>query len=57
LVTLRAMGCHVGQGFFLARPAPAAAIDVLLAAGMPLPHVGLFHVIDEPQLDFAGYAS
>jgi EAL domain-containing protein (putative c-di-GMP-specific phosphodiesterase class I) len=56
LDTLRAMGCHVGQGFFLARPAPAEAIDVLLAAGMPLPHVGLFHVIDEPQLDFAGLA-
>ena len=53
LITLRAMGCHVGQGFFLARPAPAEAIDALLAAGMPLPHVGLFHVIDEPQLDFA----
>jgi EAL domain-containing protein (putative c-di-GMP-specific phosphodiesterase class I) len=30
---LRGLGCFTGQGFFLARPAPAAAIEALMAAG------------------------
>jgi EAL domain-containing protein (putative c-di-GMP-specific phosphodiesterase class I) len=41
LARLRAMGCHMGQGFLLSRPVSADAIDALLAAPMPLPHIGL----------------
>jgi diguanylate cyclase (GGDEF)-like protein len=41
LSRLRAMGCTLGQGFLLSRPVPADAIDALLAAPMPLPHVEL----------------
>jgi len=41
LSRLRAMGCHIGQGFLLSRPEPAEAIEVLLSSSMPLPHVGL----------------
>jgi diguanylate cyclase (GGDEF)-like protein len=41
LARLRAMGCTLGQGFLLSRPVPAEAIEALLAAPMPLPHVGL----------------
>jgi diguanylate cyclase (GGDEF)-like protein len=35
---LRRLGCSMGQGYLLARPAPAPAIEALLAAG------GLLHV-------------
>jgi diguanylate cyclase (GGDEF)-like protein len=41
LLRLRVMGCHVGQGFLLSRPGSTEAIEALLAAPMPLPHVGL----------------
>jgi diguanylate cyclase (GGDEF)-like protein len=41
LARLRAMGCVLGQGFLLSRPAPADAIDALLATPVPLPHIGL----------------
>jgi EAL domain-containing protein (putative c-di-GMP-specific phosphodiesterase class I) len=37
LVRLRAAGCKVGQGFLFSRPVPAPAIEVLLAAPIPLP--------------------
>jgi diguanylate cyclase (GGDEF)-like protein len=47
LARLRAMGCHIGQGFLLSRPVSADAIDALLAAPMPLAHIGLWdEVID-----------
>jgi EAL domain-containing protein (putative c-di-GMP-specific phosphodiesterase class I) len=36
LEQLRALGCDQGQGYFLARPAPADAITALLEAGGPL---------------------
>lgn len=36
LELLRALDCHMGQGYFLARPAPAEMIVALLAAGTPL---------------------
>jgi diguanylate cyclase (GGDEF)-like protein len=38
LELLRGLGCHRGQGFLLARPTSAEALDLLLAAG------GLIHV-------------
>jgi diguanylate cyclase (GGDEF)-like protein len=41
LSRLRAMGCTLGQGFLLSRPVPSEAIEALLAAPMPLPHIGL----------------
>lgn len=41
LSRLRAMGCHVGQGFLLSRPVSADAIDALLAVPMPLPHIAM----------------
>ena len=37
LARLQALGCPTGQGFLLSRPVPAAAIDELLAAPVPLP--------------------
>ena len=37
LARLQALGCPTGQGFLLSRPVPAAAIDELLAAPIPLP--------------------
>jgi diguanylate cyclase (GGDEF)-like protein len=41
LCRLRAMGCRVGQGFLLSRPITADAVDALLAAPMPFPHITL----------------
>jgi EAL domain-containing protein (putative c-di-GMP-specific phosphodiesterase class I) len=41
LVRLRAAGCRVGQGFLFSRPVPAHAIEVLLAAPIPLPDFAL----------------
>ena len=41
LSRLQTMGCRLGQGFLLSRPVSAEAIDALLAAPMPLPHLGL----------------
>jgi diguanylate cyclase (GGDEF)-like protein len=37
LELLRAVGCSTGQGFLLARPAPPAVIEAILAAGGLLP--------------------
>ena len=34
---LRAMGCNIGQGFLLYRPAPAALVEGFLATPKPLP--------------------
>ncbi len=36
LARVQALGCRTGQGFLLARPQSAAAIDELLAASLPL---------------------
>jgi diguanylate cyclase (GGDEF)-like protein len=41
LCRLREMGCHIGQGFLLSRPVTADAVDALLAAPMPFPHISL----------------
>jgi diguanylate cyclase len=41
LVRLRAAGCRIGQGFLFSRPVSAEAIEVLLAAPIPLPVVAL----------------
>jgi len=41
LCRLRAMGCRVGQGFLLSRPITADAVDALLAAPLPFPHIAL----------------
>jgi diguanylate cyclase (GGDEF)-like protein len=40
LELLRSVGCSTGQGFLLARPAPPAVIETILAAG------GLLHVTE-----------
>jgi EAL domain-containing protein (putative c-di-GMP-specific phosphodiesterase class I) len=45
LTRLRLMGCDMGQGFLLSRPASADAIDALLATPLPLPHIVLREVI------------
>jgi EAL domain-containing protein (putative c-di-GMP-specific phosphodiesterase class I) len=37
LSRLRAMGCSIGQGFLLHRPAPATLVEGLLATPKPLP--------------------
>jgi diguanylate cyclase (GGDEF)-like protein len=39
LVQLRSLGCHLGQGFLMSRPVAAEAIEMLLAAPIPFPHV------------------
>ena len=41
LTRLRAMGCHVGQGFLLSRPMTVDGIEALLAAPIPLAHIGI----------------
>jgi diguanylate cyclase (GGDEF)-like protein len=50
LVRLRAAGCKVGQGFLFSRPVPPQAIEVLLAAPIPLPVFALPSELDVPQL-------
>jgi diguanylate cyclase (GGDEF)-like protein len=39
LAQLRALGCHLGQGFLMSRPVAPEAIENLLAAAVPFPHV------------------
>ncbi len=39
LAQLRALGCHLGQGFLMSRPVTPDAIENLLAAAVPFPHV------------------
>ena len=39
LAQLRALGCHLGQGFLMSRPVAPEAIENLLAAPIPFPHV------------------
>ena len=39
LAELRALGCHLGQGFLMSRPVAPQAIEPLLAAPIPFPHV------------------
>jgi len=53
LARLRVMGCHIGQGFLLSRPVSTEAIDALLAAPTPLPHVGLSGAVTRPILTSA----
>jgi diguanylate cyclase (GGDEF)-like protein len=48
LSRLRAMGCRIGQGFLLSRPVPAGAIDALLAASLPMPHITLERSVHVP---------
>jgi EAL domain-containing protein (putative c-di-GMP-specific phosphodiesterase class I) len=54
---LRAMGCRIGQGFLLARPVSADAIDALLASPMPLPHIPLSDAVNREQLAAATAAA
>ena len=55
LVRLRAAGCKIGQGFLFSRPVSAQAIEVLLAAPIPLPVVALAggHGVPHPGLNVA----
>ena len=39
LAQLRALGCHLGQGFLMSRPVAPEAIEHLLAAPIPFPDV------------------
>jgi diguanylate cyclase (GGDEF)-like protein len=39
LAQLRSLGCHLGQGFLMSRPVASAAIEGLLAAAIPFPHL------------------
>ena len=39
LAQLRALGCHLGQGFLMSRPVAPEAIESLLAVAIPFPHV------------------
>jgi EAL domain-containing protein (putative c-di-GMP-specific phosphodiesterase class I) len=54
LTRLRAMGCRIGQGFLLSRPVSADAVDELLAASMPLPHLALYESVGGTPLPAAG---
>jgi EAL domain-containing protein (putative c-di-GMP-specific phosphodiesterase class I) len=51
LSRLQTMGCQLGQGFLLSRPVSGEAIDALLAAPMPLPHVGLGEPVHRARPD------
>jgi EAL domain-containing protein (putative c-di-GMP-specific phosphodiesterase class I) len=53
LVRLRAAGCKVGQGFLFSRPVSAQAIEVLLAAPIPLPVFALAGDHGVPHLGFS----
>jgi diguanylate cyclase (GGDEF)-like protein len=46
MARLRAMGCQLGQGFLLSRPASAEGIEGLLAAPIPLADIGLREVLN-----------
>ena len=46
LEQLRALGCHMGQGFLLSRPRPADTIEAMLA--WPLPDMRLYTVPNQP---------
>ncbi len=46
LEQLRALGCHMGQGFLLSRPRPADTIEAMLA--WPLPDMRLYSVPNQP---------
>jgi diguanylate cyclase (GGDEF)-like protein len=46
LARLLAMGCQLGQGFLFSRPVSSEAIEALLAAPMPFPHVALSDAVD-----------
>ena len=46
LAQLRALGCHLGQGFLMSRPVAPEAIENLLAAAVPFPHVEFDATID-----------
>jgi diguanylate cyclase (GGDEF)-like protein len=46
LAQLRALGCHLGQGFLLSRPVAAEAIETLLKATVPFPHLEFGATID-----------
>jgi EAL domain len=56
LARLRVMGCHIGQGFLLSRPVSTEAIDALLAAPTPLPHIGLSGAVTRPILTSATWS-
>jgi diguanylate cyclase (GGDEF)-like protein len=38
---LRAIGCHLGQGFLMSRPRPPEIIETLLGDANPFPHLNL----------------
>lgn len=46
LAQLRSLGCHLGQGFLMSRPVASAAIESLLAAAIPFPHVEFEATVD-----------
>ena len=52
LAQLRALGCHLGQGFLMSRPVTPDAIENLLAAAVPFPHVE-FDATTRPAHDHA----
>ena len=48
LAQLRSLGCHLGQGFLMSRPVAPEAIENLLAAPIPFPHVAFDATINWP---------
>jgi EAL domain-containing protein (putative c-di-GMP-specific phosphodiesterase class I) len=48
LAQLRALGCHLGQGFLMSRPVAPEAIENLLSAPIPFPHVEFEATISVP---------
>jgi diguanylate cyclase (GGDEF)-like protein len=48
LAQLRSLGCHLGQGFLMSRPVAPEAIENLLAAPIPFPHVAFDAAIKRP---------
>jgi diguanylate cyclase (GGDEF)-like protein len=51
LAQLRALGCHLGQGFLMSRPVAPEAIESLLAAPIPFPHVEFAATTTSPYVD------